>query len=139
MKKRKTFYFLATLLCLGFFASDISAQETSSIKLSYQMLESQKVNDTLTMTVKLKVRNTASGPIYNLFATNTHNENITIDTSQIEIGDIEVGKTAVSAESFIITMDVPEGEQGKPKSESVWQVDYEDSEGNFVIEEILFK
>jgi hypothetical protein len=68
-----------------------------------------------------------------------YTENISIGAAQMNIGDIGAGKTATSAETFIITMNIPAGEQGEPQKETIWLLEYEDADRNVVVEEVLLQ
>jgi hypothetical protein len=135
--KKLFVYGVSVLLLL--FCNVVLAEESTNIKLSYKILESQNDGNSLTMTVKLKAKNITTDPIYNLTATNIHTSNIGIDINQLLVGDINPNHTATSTESFIITIDIPISDQEEPQSVAVWSIEYTDELGNPIIEEISLR
>ena len=140
MKVNKFVCFVILFLFTGpLFGNNVFADEPPNIKISYKILESQSDDHTLAMVVKLRVKNTASFPIYSVKVTNTYMKNVTINSKLINMGNIGAGQTALSADSFTIIMNVESTNQEAPQMEAVWLVEYYDAVENPVIEEIVLR
>jgi hypothetical protein len=88
------------------------------------------------MVVKLRVKNKGLAPIYDTVARVNYTSNVSIDKDEIYFGYIDTGETLLSPESFTIIIDVGPSDQDAPQAEAVWQVEYKDSDGNFIVKEI---
>ncbi|MBE7444268.1 MAG: hypothetical protein HS132_03115 [Planctomycetia bacterium] len=138
--KRKIIAKILILIVVGLLAGrDVSAAEESSIvKLSYKILESKSSGQTLTTLVKLKARNVSDAPINNVNASVSYVENMSIDVNTIYFGNINARETALSPESITISVDNGDSQEDPPISKLIWRVEYTNSGGERVVEEISF-
>lgn len=114
------------------------AKAENVVTLSYLPLSNASNGKTFTMTAQLKAKNNGTKPIYNVKATVYSFRNMSIDLNQIFLGDIGPNETKVGSESFTISFNTPTTQDPLSK-EILWDVFYNDVNGNPVIEQISLK
>jgi hypothetical protein len=130
-----------TLLCFIAITTLTFAQDSKAenvVKLSYIPLETTNDGTTFTMTAKLKVENTGPSPIYNVRVRVDSTTNVTVDISEISLGNIASQEIATSHESFKISFGSPLSQEA-PQAEIIWQVEYTDTNGNSIVEKTQLK
>ena len=131
MKRRIAAYGLITFFLISILMIDwTSAEEFNTLKLSYKIIESSTYDQELSLTVKLRIKNTSSEPIFKALARVDSTSNVYLDRNEIYLGDINPGKTIVSSDDFTLKMNVDSSVQELPQKEVVWIVGYVDSYGN---------
>ena len=137
MKIKKFGWFIILALCLNLTTVKLLfAEGSNNIELSYKMIESNSDDQNLIMTVRLKAKNTSSLPIYGVIARINYMDKVLINTNEIYLGDINAGETALSSDIFIITIDIASADQEPPQIEIVWSVEYNNANGNLLVEYI---
>lgn len=131
--------FFAFIFVGLFFGNRVLAEEEKNIELSYKILESYSDDQTLTMIVKLRARNISPSPLYGVTALVNFTSNISINTDKVYLGDISVGETVVSPESFTISMSVGSLDQEPPQKEIVWRIEYINANDDTSTENIYLK
>ena len=113
----------------------VTAEELRGVKLSFKVLESYSDDQTVNMLVRLRAKNTSSAPVNNLIATVSHAENVQVHTGAVYFEDIGGGETALSSESFNISLK-SSNSQEPPQNKLIWQVEYVNSDGERVVEKV---
>ena len=122
-----------------FFPFFAQGQENQNVvKLSYLPLENSSNGETFTMKAKLKAENTGSEPIYDVKATVASVNNITINVGEVSLGDINPREIVVSSESFEISF-ADSFSQEAPEKEIVWRVEYVDTNGERICQQVSFQ
>ena len=132
--------FLVCVIVFSMFAGlqigkKVTAEELRGVKLSFKVLESYSDDQTVNMLVRLRAENTSSTPVNNLIATVSHTENIQVHIDAIYFEDITGGETALSPESFNISLQ-SSNSQEPPQNKLIWQVEYVNSDGERVVERV---
>ncbi len=115
------------------------AADSDSIKLSYKIVDSYADTENVSLALKLQVRNISAALIRNVNVTLLHQENISIDTESIYLGDILPGQTLLSPISFTISEKRNNSSQKNVSdSQLSWRVEYTKDTGEYVTEEIPY-
>lgn len=139
MKTRYFVWVIVFFVFVGFLAEKkIFAGGSSTIKLSYRVLEGSSDEQALNMLVNLRVANKSSTPIHDFTAYVINTNNVTIDdVDKIRFSSIGAGETLLSSESFNVTVDIRLPDQEQPQSQVTWEVEYFKGT-DLVVEEISF-
>lgn len=134
--KKKWVLGLTFVFVLGLILwNQIPAVAEEDIQLRYRIIENNSTEENVTILSKLKAKNTELNPIYGLTATVYYTQNVTIDISQIYLGDMSPGQEMESAESFTISFRNSSGQQEQPQVKLVWQLRYTDVNGNSIVQD----
>ena len=130
-----------TLLCVfvaGFLTMNKTAwgEGSGSVQLSYKVLESYSDDTTLTMVVRLRVKNTGSTLLDQVSIQVNNSFNASVQASEVYFDQIKSNETVLSTDNLILTIDTDFSEQWPPDANVVWLVNYMDVDGNLVREEI---
>jgi len=128
------------ILCLFSEIKKAGAEEDIRhiIKLSYKILETSNIGENVNILAKLKVKNISSEPIYGIKAIVLSANNIAIDINEIYLGDIDPKETKESTETFNFSFK-RSASQDPPQREIVWQIEYNDANGNLFVEEVILR
>lgn len=77
--------------------------------------------------------------MYGVTARVNYTDNVLIDTNEISFGDIYAGETAISLDTFTITINIGLADQEPPNTQTGWLLEYQDANGIRLVEEILLK
>lgn len=130
-------YCLIALISLLFIITSSSFAQTSSpFHLSYKVLESYSDDTTLTMIVRLRVKNAGLTPLEQVSIQANNSFNASVQAGEIYFDQIKPNETVLSADNLIITIDMSLYDQRAPDTSIVWLVHYIDDDKNTIREEI---
>ena len=136
MRANKILFIAATCVLIGLLLSSFAlAEDAASVKLSYRIESSVAKDSVLSLLVSLRAQNISKEPIYEVMASVVTENNMIANAETIHIGNINIGETVLSNETFAITT-ANNMSQNRAGGSIVWRVEYKNSRGEHVIENV---